>query len=136
MHSVAGYPYAQVVPTRWNDNDIYGHVNNTVHYLAMDTVINAWLIQRAGLDIADGPSIGLCVESGCRYLAPVAYPDGMVVGLRVARLGTSSVSWAVAIDRASDGARVAEGSFVHVFVDRASRRRPRCPGPLALRSRS
>ncbi len=128
MHSVAGYPYAQVVPTRWNDNDVYGHVNNTVHYLAMDTVINAWLIERAGLDIAGGPSIGLCVESGCRYLAPVAYPDAMVVGLRVGRLGTSSVSWAVAIDRASDGARVAEGSFVHVFVDRSSRRPTPLPG--------
>ena len=122
MVAVRGYPYVQLVPTRWNDNDVYGHVNNTVHYLAMDTVINAWLIRHAGLDIATGPTMGLCVESGCRYLAPVSYPDGMVVGLRISRLSTSSVRWEVAIDRESDGGRIAEGAFVHVFVDRPTRR--------------
>ncbi len=122
MVAVQGYPYVQLVPTRWNDNDVYGHVNNTVHYLAMDTVINAWLIEHASLDIATGPTIGLCVESGCRYLAPVAYPDGMVLGLRISRLGTSSVRWEVAIERESDGGRIAEGTFVHVFVDRHTRR--------------
>ncbi len=126
MEAVAGYPFAQVVPTRWNDNDLYGHVNNTVHYLAMDTVINAWMIAHAGLDIQAGASIGLCVESGCRYLASMSYPDSMVVGLRVERVGTSSVTWQVAIDRGSDGVRIAEGTFVHVFVDRTSRR----PAPL------
>jgi acyl-CoA thioester hydrolase len=132
MVTVEGYPHAEVVATRWNDNDVYGHVNNTVHYLAMDTVVNAWLIQHAGLDIASGPAIGLCVQSGCRYLAPVSYPDGMVVGLRISRLGTSSVHWEVAIERESDGARIAEGTFVHVFVDRSTRR----PSPLSATMRS
>lgn len=122
MVSVEGYPHARLVPTRWNDNDVYGHVNNTVHYLAMDTVINAWLIEHAGLDVASGPAIGLCVESGCRYLARLSYPDGMVLGLRIGRLGTSSVHWQVAIERESDGMRVAEGSFVHVLVDRSTMR--------------
>lgn len=122
------YPHTQVVPTRWHDNDVYGHVNNTVHYLAMDTVINAWLVEHAGLELsaeATGP-IGLCVESGCRYIESMAYPDAMVVGLRVGHVGSSSVRWEVAIDRQSDGARVAEGFFVHVFVDRSTRR----PQPL------
>ena len=127
-----GYPHTQVVPTRWHDNDVYGHVNNTVHYLAMDTVINQWLIERAGLDTEHGPVIGLCVESGCRYLAPMAYPDAMVLGLRIGRLGTSSVQWEVGIDRASDGERVAEGRFTHVFVDRETRRP--APVPEAMRA--
>ena len=121
-----GYPYVMDVPTRWNDNDVYGHVNNTVHYAAMDTVINAWMIEQGVLDLADGDTIGLCVESGCRYLAPMEYPDTMRVGLRAAKVGTSSIVWETAIDRAGDGERVAEGRFVHVFVDRATRR----PAPL------
>jgi len=122
MISLEGYPYAQLVPTRWNDNDVYGHVNNTVHHLAMDTVINAWMIEHAGLDIAAGAAVGLCVESGCRYLAAVTYPDAMVLGLRISRLGTSSVHWQVAMNRESDGERIAEGTFVHVFVERTTRR--------------
>ena len=128
MVAVRGYPYVQLVPTRWNDNDVYGHVNNTVHYLAMDTVINAWLIEHAGLDIASGADIGLCVESGCRYLAPLSYPDGMVLGLRIRRLGTSSVHWQVAIERESDGMRVAEGSFAT-----SSSTAPRCGPPHGRR---
>jgi acyl-CoA thioester hydrolase len=115
------YPHWEDVPTRWNDNDVYGHVNNTVHYAAMDTVINRWLIQHAALDPRAGEAIGLCVESGCRYHGPVEYPDVLRVGLRVGRLGTSSVTWETAILRGSDGALVAEGRFVHVFVDRESR---------------
>lgn len=119
---VDGYPYAVVVPTRWSDNDVYGHVNNTVHYLAMDTVVNAWMIERAGLDIEHGEVIALCVESRCRYQASLSYPDALHVGLRIGRLGTSSVTWELGMERASDGERVAEGQFVHVFVDRARRR--------------
>ncbi|MEP6797078.1 MAG: thioesterase family protein [Lapillicoccus sp.] len=129
--SVDGCPYAARVPTRWNDNDVYGHVNNTVHYLAMDTVVNAWLIDH-GLDVERGKQIGLVVESGCRYLAPVTYPDALVLGLRISRLGSSSVRWEIAMDRESDGARVAEGHFVHVFVDRQSRRP--APVPPELRA--
>ena len=120
------YPYWTQVPTRWHDNDAYGHVNNTVHYLVMDTVINAWMIEQGILDIEQGESIGLCVESGCRYLASLEYPDTFDVGLRIAKLGSSSVTWEVGMLRASDGEQVAEGRFVHVFVDRHSRR----PRPL------
>ncbi|MGA8044881.1 MAG: acyl-CoA thioesterase [Dermatophilaceae bacterium] len=120
---LAGYPHRASFPTRWNDNDIYGHVNNTVHYLAMDTVINAWMIERAILriDPASDAPVGLCVESGCRYLAAAEYPDTLTVGLRVAALGTSSVTWELAMTR-GDGTLVAEGRFVHVFVDKATRR--------------
>jgi acyl-CoA thioester hydrolase len=120
------YPYWSQVPTRWNDNDVYGHVNNTVHYAAMDTVINRWMIEEGLLDVAHGDTIGLCVESGCRYLAPVEYPDVLAVGLRVARLGTSSVVWEAGILRDRDDLAVAEGRFVHVFVNRDTRR----PRPL------
>ena len=130
---LAGYPHRAAFPTRWNDNDVYGHVNNTVHYLAMDTVINAWMIEHAGLRIdptSDAP-VGLCVESGCRYLASAEYPDTLTVGLRVASLGTSSVTWELGMTR-GDGALVAEGRFVHVFVDKATRR----PTPIPAAART
>ena len=128
----AAYPYWSEVPTRWNDNDVYGHVNNTVHYAAMDTVINRWMIEQGLLDINDGDSIGLCVESGCRYLAAVEYPDVLAVGLRIAKLGNSSVTWDVGMVRASDDLPIAEGRFVHVFVDARTRR----PRPLSDRHRT
>ena len=129
---LTGYPHRATFPTRWNDNDVYGHVNNTVHYLAMDTVINAWMIENADLRIdpdSDSP-VGLCVESGCRYLAAAEYPDTLTVGLRVAALGTSSVTWELGMVR-GDGTLVAEGRFVHVFVDKSSRR----PTPIPEQSR-
>jgi acyl-CoA thioester hydrolase len=116
------YAHWSIVATRWNDNDVYGHVNNTVHYAAMDTVINGWMIERGVLDLHGGDSIGLCVESGCRYLAAVEYPDALAVGLRIAKLGTSSVTWETGLVRDRDDLPVAEGRFVHVFVDRVSRR--------------
>jgi acyl-CoA thioester hydrolase len=128
----AAYPYWSEVPTRWNDNDVYGHVNNTVHYAAMDTVINRWMIEQGLLDLNGGDSIGLCVESGCRYLAAVEYPDVLAVGLRVGRLGNSSVTWEVGLVRARDDLSVAEGRFVHVFVDARTRR----PRPLTERQRT
>ena len=130
---LAPYPHRASFPTRWNDNDIYGHVNNTVHYLAMDTVINAWMIEHAGLSIdpdSAGP-IGLCVESGCRYIESAEYPDTMTVGLRVGKLGTSSVTWELAMTR-GDGTCIAEGRFVHVFVDKSTRR----PTPIPAHMRS
>jgi acyl-CoA thioester hydrolase len=131
--ALAGYPHRASFPTRWNDNDVYGHVNNTVHYMAMDTVINAWMIEHAGLLVGpDGAGpVGLCVESGCRYLASAEYPDTLEVGLRVGGLGTSSVTWEVAMTR-GDGTLIAEGRFVHVFVDRAGRR----PTPIPQQTRS
>lgn len=130
---LAGYPHRASFPTRWNDNDVYGHVNNTVHYLAMDTVINAWMIEHAGLliDPASETPVGLCVESGCRYLAAAEYPDTITVGLRVAALGTSSVTWELGMTR-GDGTLVAEGRFVHVFVDKVTRR----PTAIPEQSRS
>lgn len=113
------YGYWETVGTRWNDNDIYGHINNAVYYAYMDTVINNWLIAEGGLDIHDGDVIGLCVESHCEFKAPAAYPETLRAGLRVGHLGRSSVRYEVGVHR--DGTVLAEGHFVHVFVDRATR---------------
>ncbi|MEV4252470.1 thioesterase family protein [Spirillospora sp. NPDC049652] len=115
------YPYWETVPTRWNDNDVYGHVNNVVHYMLMDTVINQWMIRTAGFDPLRGEAIAMCVESHCVYKAEVSFPDTIRMGLRVGKLGRSSVRWEIGMYRA-DGTLVAEGHFVHVFVGRESRR--------------
>ncbi|WP_416333262.1 acyl-CoA thioesterase [Amycolatopsis echigonensis] len=123
------YPHWQTVPLRWKDNDVYGHVNNVVHYSLMDTVINTWLIERGGLDIESGPAIGLCVESHCAYHASVSFPDTLRIGLRVAHLGRSSVRYEIGMYTASE-TLVAEGHFVHVFVDRESRRPVEVTGKL------
>jgi acyl-CoA thioester hydrolase len=116
------YRYWQSVPTRWKDNDVYGHVNNAVHYSLMDTVINDWLIREGGLDIHDGAQIGLCVQSHCDYSESVSFPDTLDVGLRIGKLGTSSVRYECGLFRGSDGVLVAAGNFTHVFVDRKTRR--------------
>lgn len=108
------YPHWRDVPTRWKDNDVYGHVNNVVHYSLMDTVINTWLIEEAGLDIHEGPAIGLCVESRCSYHASVSFPQVISVGLRIGRLGRSSVRYELAL--VAGDTLVAEGDFTHVFV--------------------
>lgn len=123
-----GYPHWESVPTRWQDNDVYGHVNNVVHYSLMDTVINSWLIDRGGLDIETSPVIGLCVESHCNYHASVAFPDVLLVGLRVGHLGKSSVRYEIGIHHQER--LVAEGHFVHVFVDRETRRPVPAEGKL------
>lgn len=114
------YAYWQQVPTRWKDNDVYGHVNNVVHYSVMDTVINTWLITQGGLDVEKSPVIGLCVESRCQYHASVSFPEVMSVGLRVAHLGRSSVRYEIGIHH--EDRLLAEGQFAHVFVDRSTRR--------------
>jgi acyl-CoA thioester hydrolase len=119
---LADYPYVQRITTRWMDNDVYGHVNNVVYYSYFDTVINTWLIQHAGLDIHAGSSIGLCAESHCRFLAPLAFPDVVLAGLRVETLGRSSVRYGVGLFTEGAEAPAAEGWFVHVFVDRVTRR--------------
>ena len=116
------YHYFRRIPTRWMDNDVYGHVNNVVYYSYFDTVVNAFLVYEGGLDIESGPVIGLCVESHCRYLAPVAFPDLLDAGLRVAKLGRSSVRYEVGIFRVGERSASAQGHFVHVFVDRNTRR--------------
>lgn len=123
--------YVRFLPigTRWSDNDAYGHVNNVVYYAWFDSVVNRVLISDGGLDIAEGDSIGLCVESGCRYHAPVAYPEDVTVGLRVGKLGRSSVRYELGVFVEGRELAAAEGHFVHVFVARASRR----PVPLPPR---
>jgi acyl-CoA thioester hydrolase len=120
------------IQTRWSDNDVYGHVNNVVYYSWFDTVINGWLIAEGGLDPAASDVIGLCVESQCRYLAPVSYPEDIDAALRVAKIGRSSVRYEIGIFRAGKDELCAFGYFVHVFVDRAGRR----PTPIPERLRS
>lgn len=104
------------------DNDAYGHVNNVVYYSYFDTVINRYLVEQGGLDITAGEVIGLCVESHCRYVKPAAFPQDLDAGLRVEHLGRSSVKYAVGIFARGDDEAGAEGWFVHVFVDRTTRR--------------
>jgi acyl-CoA thioester hydrolase len=117
----ARYRHFGPMPTRWMDNDVYGHVNNVVYYSYFDTAINRFLVDEGGLDIAGGPTIGLCVESHCKYSRPVAFPDALEAGLRVEHLGRSSVRYGIGIFVAGQEDAVAEGWFVHVFVDRATR---------------
>ena len=117
-----GYRFMHVIATRWMDNDVYGHVNNVVYYSYFDTVINLYLIRHGGLDIHAGGQIGLCVESHCTYAAPLAFPGNVEAALRVERLGRSSVRYGVGLFAESAETAAAEGWFVHVFVDRDTRR--------------
>lgn len=110
------------VETRWMDNDIYGHVNNVVYYSYFDTVINRYLIAEGGLDIHEGAVIGVCVESGCRYFDSFAFPEIIDAGLRVARVGGTSVTYEIGLFRRGAERASAQGHFVHVFVDRLTRR--------------
>ena len=120
------------IATRWLDNDVYGHMNNVVHYALFDTTVNAWLIGRGVLDIQNGDQVGLVVETGCRYFAEMAFPDTVHAGLRVAKLGSSSVRYEIGLFRNDEDAASAEGFFVHVYVDARTRK----PKPLndALRA--
>ncbi|GAA1015671.1 thioesterase family protein [Nocardiopsis tropica] len=129
MPSIDEQPYTLEIPTRWKDNDVYGHVNNVEYYSFFDTVINTYLIREGGLDIHAGPTIGLCVESHCRYDAPLAFPERVTAGLAVTRLGGSSVTYAVTLF-GENGEAAAEGWFVHVFVDRGTRRPTPIPDGL------
>lgn len=112
--------------TRWADNDFYGHMNNVVHYALFDTAINGWLIEAELLDLKGGEMVGLVVETGCSYFAEMAFPDVIVAGIRIAHLGTSSVRYEIALFRDDDEEASAQGHFVHVYVDRSSRK----PVPL------
>ncbi len=120
--------YRRFVPilTRWGDNDVYGHVNNVVYYAFFDTAVNQVLIEEGALDIAHSPVIGLVVETGCRYFRPIAFPERVTAGIRVAHRGTSSVRYEVGLFREDDDTAAAQGHFVHVYVDRATQR----PAPL------
>jgi len=108
------------IPTRWMDNDIYGHVNNVVYYSYFDTVINEYLIRAGGLDIHGGEVIGVCAESACSYKAAFAFPEDVEAGLRVAHLGNRSVRYEIGLFKEGREEAAALGSFVHVFVERAS----------------
>jgi acyl-CoA thioester hydrolase len=118
----AEYPHLLAIPTRWMDNDIYGHVNNALYYAFFDTAINQYLIAEGGLDIAAGPVIGLAAESHCQYMQSLAFPEVLEVGLRVCKLGNSSVRYELAIFKQNETYAAATGYFVHVFVDREARR--------------
>lgn len=121
----------RTVPTRWMDNDHYGHVNNVAYYSYFDTAVNGFLMEASGTDIRDLPAIGIVVESGCQFLAPASFPDTIHAGLAVDRLGTSSVVYRIALFRNDAAAPCAVGRFVHVYVDRDSRRP--VPIPDAIR---
>jgi acyl-CoA thioester hydrolase len=123
----SAYKTFRQITTRWMDNDPYGHMNNVVHYSLFDTAVNGWLIEQGVLDFRGGAQVGLVVETGCRYFSEMAFPDRVTAGLRVARLGTSSVRYEVGLFRNDEQLAAAEGFFVHVYVDRGTRR----PLPLA-----
>ena len=120
------YRAFRAIPTRWMDNDVYGHVNNVVHYSLFDTCVNAHLVDAGLLDILAGPLIGLVVETGCRCARPISFPEVVEAGLRVASVGRSSVRYEVGLFTAAAPEAAAEGFFIHVYVDRDSRR----PVPL------
>jgi acyl-CoA thioester hydrolase len=126
------YRHFLPLPTRWKDNDIYGHVNNVEYYSYFDTVINTYLILEGGLDIHGGSVIGVCAESHCKFLGELAFPETIDAGLRVEHLGNSSVRYGIGLFRPGSDAPAAEGWFVHVFVDRVQRRPT--PLPAAMRS--
>jgi len=135
----ASYPHFRRIPTRWMDNDVYGHVNNVVYYSFFDTVVNQYLIEAGVLNFESGAVVGLVVETQCRYFAPISFPDMVEAGLGVVRLGNSSVRYAIGLFRHAAGERpsarvdeapAAEGHFVHVYVDRVTRRPVPLPAPL------
>jgi acyl-CoA thioester hydrolase len=128
----AEYPHFLKLSTRWMDNDVYGHVNNSLYYGFFDTAINQYLIAEGGLDITQGSVIGFAAESHCQYLQALAFPEVIEVGLRVGKLGNSSVRYELAIFKTGETFAAATGFFVHVFVDRDTRRP--VPTPHSIRA--
>lgn len=124
----ADYRWFHAITTRWMDNDAFGHVNNVVYYSWIDTAVNRFLLDHGLLDLAASPVVGIVAETGCRYISQITYPDDVTVGIRVTKLGRSSVRYAVGIFRAAEDVASAEGHFVHVYVDRASMRPLPIPG--------
>jgi acyl-CoA thioester hydrolase len=127
------YPYFARLTTRWMDNDAYAQVNNVIYYSFFDTAVNELLITSGVLDVRRSPIIGFVVETRCRFFAPIAFPDRIDAGVRVARIGTSSVRYEIGIFRDDEATAAAQGHFVHVYVDRASNR-PVPALPEALRA--
>jgi acyl-CoA thioester hydrolase len=132
LPSRAEYRYFLDIPTRWMDNDVYRHVNNVTYYSWFDTVIARFLLGSGAINLTDSPVVGVVVETLCRYHAPIAFPETVTAGLRVERLGTTSIRYGVGIFREGENSASADGHFVHVFVDRATQTRP-TPLPDALR---
>ena len=130
--NASDFPHFGAITTRWMDNDVYGHVNNVVYYSFFDTVVAEYLLAQGALDFIKGDTIGLVVETKCSYFAPIAFPDRVRAGLRVANLGTSSVRYEIGIFRNDETTAAAQGYFVHVYVDRASNR----PVPLPEKFRT
>lgn len=126
------YAFFLEIPTRWMDNDVYRHVNNVVYYSWFDTVVARFLLGSGAIDMVSSPVVGVVVETLCRYHAPVAFPDTVTAGLRVDRIGTTSITYGIAIFREDEAEASAHGHFVHVYVDRATQTRP-TPLPDALR---
>lgn len=124
----SAYRVFRSLTTRWMDNDAYGHANNVIYYSWFDTAVNAYLIEQGVLDIAHGETIGLVVETQCRYFAPLAFPQTVEAGIRVARLGASSVRYEIGLFAQGAPLTAASGHFIHVYVDKATRR----PTPLPL----
>ncbi len=130
MSERGAYAHVREIPTRWQDNDVYGHVNNVEYYSFFDTVINAWLIAEGGLDIHGGEVIGVCAESHCNYRAGFAFPETVEAALRVGHLGRTSVRYEIGLFSQGADEPSATGWFVHVFVDRAERRPAEIPPRL------
>ncbi|KFX71238.1 thioesterase [Pseudomonas taeanensis MS-3] len=130
QHLRSDYAHFQPISTRWHDNDLYGHVNNVTYYSYFDSAVNAYLIEVGGLDIHNGEVVGFVVSSACDYFASIAFPERIEIGLRVGKLGNSSVQYELAVFKAGEDEACAAGRFVHVFVDRASNRPVAIPQPL------
>lgn len=124
------YRAFRTIGTRWMDNDAYGHVNNVVYYSWFDTAVNAHLIEAGVLDIHEGTTIGLVIETQCNYFAPLAFPQDVEAGLRVAHAGTSSVRYEVGLFAKGEPLTAAKGHFIHVYVDKATRRPVPLPADL------
>jgi acyl-CoA thioester hydrolase len=124
------YPHFLTIPTRWMDNDIYGHVNNVIYYSYFDTVVNEYLIHSGVLDIRKSPVIGLVVETQCRFFESLVFPDTVHAGLRVASVGRSSVRYEIGLFRNDDQTAAAQGHFVHVYVERESRKAAALPSEM------
>jgi acyl-CoA thioester hydrolase len=122
MSARGSYPLFVEVVTRWADNDVYGHVNNAIYYAYFDTVVNRFLTDNGVLDVEKSLSFGVIVETGCKYFASVAFPDVLEIGLRVAKLGNASVQYELGVFKKGSDECAAEGRFVHVYVNRSTRR--------------
>jgi acyl-CoA thioester hydrolase len=124
------FVHFMAIPTRWMDNDVYGHVNNVNYYSYFDTVVNQYLIEQGVLDIQKSPVVGLVVQTGCSYFSSIAFPDLIHAGLRVTKLGNSSVRYEVGLFKNEDHQVSATGHFIHVYVDRQTQRPISLPEPL------